>query len=293
MIIDYLSQHDWSALLACTAVCQAWHVRAQLYLPQGDGHAVGLPSRREVILLSRFSRVRALRTKAVHVYGDPHSRSLAHFGTFAAMLSGKLRQLEELHIVDGIWKVAALNIIILCRRLPTFTAIHRLRLRNVTLPSTTAFAHFICALPGLRTLECVNVTVSTTPKQRYGDSAALRILRDPPFELKKLILDCPDGDAIVDLFAMAGLARKSRSVWLIRRQPATLTQPVNHHIPRLRPIPRRTSVIPLYCAATLREPQEPAHQDCASCYGSSRRSRNFVCHPVLNSWHGRQDVDYR
>ncbi|KAH9830155.1 uncharacterized protein C8Q71DRAFT_380651, partial [Rhodofomes roseus] len=206
-IIDCLQQ-DWSALLVCTIVCQAWHVRAQAHLPKGNGHAVGLLSRQDVILLSQCSRARALHTRAVHVYGDRHTGSLAHLGTFAAMLSGKLHRLEELQILDCTWKTAALKETILLRRLSEFTSIRTLRLQNVILPSATTIANLLRALPDLRSLKCASV--STTKKQ-YGDAAILDALLRPLMDLQRLDLDCPDGDDIIHLFASTTLAQYART----------------------------------------------------------------------------------
>lgn len=144
-IIDYL-QWDWSALLTCTKVCRTWHVRARLYLPQGTENAVELHSRTEVILLSRCARSRQLDTRAIHIYGDHHSGSLAHLGTFVAMLSGWLNQLEELYIIRGVWSAATVNSRSLSRCLSTFATIQRLHLHDVTLPSTMVIVQLLLAL---------------------------------------------------------------------------------------------------------------------------------------------------
>ncbi|KAH9830150.1 uncharacterized protein C8Q71DRAFT_380273 [Rhodofomes roseus] len=205
-IIDQL-QYDWLTLLACGVVCRGWRARAQSYLPQGYRRTVELYSQRDVASLSRFARVRNLQAQTVQIHGNPHSGSIAHLGTFAAMLSGRLCHLNELHVMYGIWETGTVDTCTLFRCLSTHSAIRHLRLCGVTLPSTTALLRLLSSLPRLRSLDCVDI--STTAKH-HGDRTCVY----PPrrCKIEKFVLDCPDVDSIFDLFATDSLAEYSSTV---------------------------------------------------------------------------------
>ncbi|KZT69338.1 hypothetical protein DAEQUDRAFT_274031 [Daedalea quercina L-15889] len=206
-IIDCF-QHDWGALLECSLVCQAWHVRTQEYLPASHQGAVELYGRKDVVRFSQFVRGHSIRVRAIRVLGDHHSGSFTHLGTFAALLCGqRSQQLEELHLISGVWKAATMNASTLFRHLTTLATIRRLRLHDITLPSTTIFARLLFSLPNLYFLRCTNVS---TRNKCYG--GALHKPRSSPYHVGELVLDCPEGDDLFYLITMAGLARYSHTV---------------------------------------------------------------------------------
>ncbi|KAI0725708.1 hypothetical protein C8Q72DRAFT_573261 [Fomitopsis betulina] len=194
-----LFHYDWSVLLICTAVCRAWHAHAQKYLPEGCKHAIALSSRAEVLLLSRCARTRVLHTKAVQVHGDGGG-SLAHLGTFAAMLSGQLPHLNELHIGHGTWRQDTLHARILFRCLSTFIGLRHLTLRNIHFPTTMELAGILAALPNLCFLECVNISTNNTA---YGRMS--RMHPCPPHPLVYLLLDRVNGPDMHVLFRTMNL----------------------------------------------------------------------------------------
>ncbi|KAH9918676.1 uncharacterized protein B0H18DRAFT_663794 [Fomitopsis serialis] len=207
-IIDEF-QHDWLALFACSVVCRSWRARTQIYLPQGYRRTVELYSQRDVASLSRFARVRKLQARTVQIHGSRHSGSIAHLGTFAAMLSGQLRHLNELHVMYGAWQTATVDTCSLFRCLSTYSTIRHLRLCGVTLPSTTSLLRLLYSLPRLRSFDCVDVS---TTDRNYGNRASAHSAR--LCKIEAFVLDCSDVDDIFDLFAAASLAEYSGTVEL-------------------------------------------------------------------------------
>ncbi|KAI0728083.1 hypothetical protein C8Q72DRAFT_418113 [Fomitopsis betulina] len=180
-IIDFF-QYDWSTLLACTAVCRAWHAQAQRYLAKGDKHAIVLSSRADVLLLSRCARARVLHTKAAQIHGDGHA-SLGHLETFVAMLSRQLSYLNELQIIHGTWRRSPLHQRVLFRCLSTFVGIRNLTLRDINFPSAMEFSSVLVALPNLCFLECVNIS---TKDKAYGRLSRMHLPPSPPLVYLRL-----------------------------------------------------------------------------------------------------------
>ncbi|KZT66534.1 hypothetical protein DAEQUDRAFT_447149 [Daedalea quercina L-15889] len=210
-IIDHL-QGNWSALLTCTKVCRAWHAHAQLYLPRGDGAAVEIFDHGGVAALLQF-RLALLDglpgpPRAVRLCGCHQFRSLAHVGMFAAKLSGQLPWLESLHFQHGDWESIPLDERLVIPRLSSFTTIRRLRLDDITLPSTTTFVQLLCALPKLYYLACVDVS---TRSKHYG--YLLNMPAAPLCKLEEVVLDRADEDIFYVLATME-LGKSCRAVEL-------------------------------------------------------------------------------
>ncbi|KAH9930307.1 uncharacterized protein B0H18DRAFT_994309 [Fomitopsis serialis] len=169
-IIDSLLDEP-EALLACAFVCKAWYARCRMHLSLG---VLQLGHRRDVVRLSRYVRAhRAFaRREFVTVQGDA-GRSLSHLTAFSAQLAGRMQRLESLYIEHGVWRTGMTDVGFFTR-VASFTSVVRLTLNDVTFPSTSIFAQFVCALEQLVELYCIN---SKTMKKRTGQQLFLPLRR--------------------------------------------------------------------------------------------------------------------
>ncbi|PCH41667.1 hypothetical protein WOLCODRAFT_24910 [Wolfiporia cocos MD-104 SS10] len=164
------------ALMACELVCKRWSKKCQYLLRRLTSMSI-LRNREEVVLWAKTIHAmhrHGNRVSRVHIRGSTEAaakgRSLAHLGTFTAMLAGCLPSLRELFIKYGDWRAGAIPEAIFLH-LTTFRAVTDLRLLDVTFPSITIFGRVVCALSNLRELKLENVSFTNphvpSPTRRF------------------------------------------------------------------------------------------------------------------------------
>ena len=199
MVIDALVDEP-AALITCAFVCKFWYSRVRTYLSQG---VLQLNTHRDVFRLSKYVQAhRAFASRElVTISGDPDG-SLLHLPTFTALLAGRMPCLESLEVEHGVWQ-AGMTDIDFFTRTASFTSISRLTLNDMTFPSTSIFAQFICSFERLTELYLVNVR---TVKKRTGPQLYLPLTCRS--KLCHLAVTGPQVHDLVEFFTTAGLADK-------------------------------------------------------------------------------------
>ncbi|PCH41668.1 hypothetical protein WOLCODRAFT_70075 [Wolfiporia cocos MD-104 SS10] len=166
-ILDVLKD-DPHALLACELVCRGWRTRSRYLLDQVD-YEPTFCERESVVRWARFMQVikkHRARVTRVDLAGE-HSQegqpgSLAHLGTFVAMLAGRLPHLRHLYIRDGAWPRGTIHASTVFFHLSTFPSVSKLWLNNITFPSVTIFGRLICSFKRLSELRAHNISFVDT-----------------------------------------------------------------------------------------------------------------------------------
>ncbi|KAH9832580.1 uncharacterized protein C8Q71DRAFT_260108 [Rhodofomes roseus] len=188
------------ALLACAFVCKAWYACCRQHLSLG---VLQLRHHSDVIRLSRYVRAhRAFAGREFVTIQGGVGRSLLHLPTFTALLAGRMPHLGSLFIEDGVWWTGMTDDGFFTR-VASFASVVRLSLNDVTFPSTTVFARFVCALEQLEELYCVNIK---TVKKRTGRELFLPLRHSS--KLSHFTLVGSQVHDIIDFVVASGLSQR-------------------------------------------------------------------------------------
>ncbi|KZT73216.1 hypothetical protein DAEQUDRAFT_459094 [Daedalea quercina L-15889] len=161
-IIDHLWIYP-ECLQRCALVCKAWNARSRFHLVSAINLRDSRSAYRLATLLTHHPQL-AGRVKRVGIWGAPMRETpgpIPHLGTFTLMLAKKLAAVETLAISAAEWQSRTMHPDIFLHLSTTINVVN-LWLYRVTFLSKITFARLICALPNLRTISCVDVTIHST-----------------------------------------------------------------------------------------------------------------------------------
>ncbi|EED79867.1 predicted protein [Postia placenta Mad-698-R] len=196
---------DEEELKKFTLICRAWSFRSRYHLLVQSK----LRSRDQVVHFARVVRSSTSHAKAVRVlclYGSD-SGLVRLVGVAAAMLAGKLPNVEELALDKFTWDPRFLHPQVFLHFSTAFASVRELCLTIVTFPSVQSFRRLICSLPSLKDLLCLNIKFSA----RGFNADAFCI---PKILLTHLRLYEQGIGEIIDFILATGLAARLEDITL-------------------------------------------------------------------------------